>query len=375
MILGEPGSGKTTLAVQLLLELLATRQPDEPIPVLVSLAGWNPATQPRLHDWLTTKVSQDYPVLRAFGPTIAQALAEQGHLLPILDGLDELPESRQPQVIAALNKSLTDIDQLVLTSRTTEYATAITEARNVPTAAAVITPEPLSATQAAEYLTHCLPSDPGPSWREFLHRLRTGTAGHLETVLANPLGLWLLCTVYITPRTDPTPLLDPDTSSDASTVQAHLLDHLIPAVLGTRPASRKRSATFRPRRTWNPHDMRTWLTFLAEHLHHTGTRDLQWWNLARQTFTPRAFGMVIGPVIGLSFMLMFILTSGPTDGWMGLLINMVTGAVTSAAIGLMAGSAAQRWLTDEPKYANLQVKHRTKKLARRLARQLAYVLT
>jgi replicative DNA helicase len=41
VILGAPGSGKTTLAVQLLLELLATRQPGEPIPVLVSLAGWD----------------------------------------------------------------------------------------------------------------------------------------------------------------------------------------------------------------------------------------------------------------------------------------------------------------------------------------------
>ncbi|MGH3803824.1 MAG: NACHT domain-containing protein, partial [Pseudonocardiaceae bacterium] len=200
VILGGPGSGKTTLAVQLLLELLATRQPGEPIPVLVSLAGWDPTEQPRLHTWLAARLAEDYPSLRAVGPTTAQALAEQGHLLPILDGLDEIPEPRQPEVIAALNKSLTDTDQLVLTSRTNEYTTAVAEGRNVLTSAVAIAPEPLTTAQAAEYLTCCLPPDPGPSWRELLHRLRTGTAGHLAPVLATPLGLWLLRTVYITPR-------------------------------------------------------------------------------------------------------------------------------------------------------------------------------
>ncbi|MGQ0776859.1 MAG: NACHT domain-containing protein [Pseudonocardiales bacterium] len=107
VILGGPGSGKTTLAVQLLLELLATRQPDEPIPLLVSLAGWDPIKQRQLHTWLAIRLAEDYPPLSAFGPTTAQALAEQGKLLPILDGLDELPEPRRSQVIEALNRSLT----------------------------------------------------------------------------------------------------------------------------------------------------------------------------------------------------------------------------------------------------------------------------
>ncbi len=142
VILGGPGSGKTTLAVQLLLELLTTRQPGEPIPVLVSLAGWDLTEQPRLHDYLATRVAKDYPSLRAFGPHVARALAVQGHLLPVLDGLDELPTPRQPEVIAALNASLTDADQLVLISRTAEYVAAIADAGDVLTAAAVIKPEP-----------------------------------------------------------------------------------------------------------------------------------------------------------------------------------------------------------------------------------------
>jgi hypothetical protein len=95
VILGAPGSGKTTLAVQLLLELLATRQPGEPIPVLVSLAGWDPTTHPQLHGWLSARLAENYPSLLAFGSDVARALVEQGHILPILDGFDEVPAARQ----------------------------------------------------------------------------------------------------------------------------------------------------------------------------------------------------------------------------------------------------------------------------------------
>jgi hypothetical protein len=156
-------------------------------------------------------------------------------------------------VITALNASLTDADQVVLTSRTREYATAIAEAQKVLTAAAVIEPEPLTSTQAADYLTACLSPDPGPSWAGMLDldRLRPGTAEHLATVVATPLGLWLLRSVSIAPRVDPRPLLNSEAARDAATMQAHLFDQLIPAVLSTRPASRNPNGTFRPRRTWD----------------------------------------------------------------------------------------------------------------------------
>ncbi|MGH4026617.1 MAG: NACHT domain-containing protein [Pseudonocardiaceae bacterium] len=368
VILGGPGSGKTTLAVQLLLELLATRRPDEPIPVLVSLAGWDPNEEPQLHTWLANRLAEDYPQLRAFGPTTAQALAEQGHLLPILDGLDELPESRQPEVVAALNKSLTDTDQLVLTSRTTEYTTAISEARDVLTSAAVIAPEPLTAAQAADYLTHCLPPDPGRTWCELLHRLRTNAAGHLATALATPLGLWLLRTVYITPRADPTPLLTPGTTS----VQADLFDQLIPAVLAARPASRHPGDAFRPRHIWDPHDVRSWLTYLAHRLDHTGTRNLRWWHLARHTLTPRSVGLAVGLLVGLMFALVVALTFGLTLGpAVGLAGGLTFGPTLGLVFGLMFGPTARRWLGDEPAYANLQLTQRVTLLTRRMMVGLA----
>jgi len=372
VILGGPGSGKTTLTVQLLLELLATRQHGEPIPVLLSLAGWDPTIHPQLYGWLAERLAEDYPSLRAFGPGVPRALGEQGQILPILDGLDELPPARQPEVITALNASLTETDQFVLTSRSVEFATAIAEAQKALTAAAVVEPEPLTADEAAEYLQACLPLAPDPGWRDVLDRLRAGTAEYLATVVATPLGLWLLRTVYITRRADPRPLLASEVTRDAATLKAHLLDQLIPTVLATRPASRDANAIFRPRRTWDSTEVRSWLTYLAHHLDRIGTRDLLWWHLARHTFTPRAFSSGVGLGSGLGSGLIVGLGSGLVGGPV---VGLAVGLVVGLAVGLVIGQRGQHWLTDEPAYANLQLKHRTGMLIRDLEIGLTVGLT
>jgi predicted NACHT family NTPase len=87
VITGGPGTGKTTLAVQLVRELLARPEPDESIPVLFSLTSWNPDAQPRIQEWLAAQLEECYPALRAFGSDVAAALTEQGRILPVLGGL------------------------------------------------------------------------------------------------------------------------------------------------------------------------------------------------------------------------------------------------------------------------------------------------
>src|SRR5207247_1673938 len=42
VVLGEPGAGKTVLAILLTLSLLERRQSGEPVPVLLGLASWDP---------------------------------------------------------------------------------------------------------------------------------------------------------------------------------------------------------------------------------------------------------------------------------------------------------------------------------------------
>jgi hypothetical protein len=273
VILGGPGSGKTTLAVQLLLDLLATRQSGEPIPVLISLAGWDPSTHPQLHGWLGARLAENYPSLLAFGPDVARALVEQGHILPILDGFDEAPAARQPQMLLALNASLTDADPLVLISRTREYHSTVTRAQTRLTAAAVIEPEPLTASEVAAYLKDLLPRQPDESWPPVLAALVGGTAGALAEVVSSPLGLWLLRVVYIEGRCDPRPLIDTNHYSDEAAIQHHLLHELIPAAVRSRPPLPSGADPLRPKHHYDPEQVRRWLTALAVELRDAKTRD------------------------------------------------------------------------------------------------------
>ena len=72
VVLGEPGAGKTMAMVRLVLDLLARREPGSLVPVLASVASWNPESQD-LRGWLTGQLMTDYPVLAAAPPTGARS--------------------------------------------------------------------------------------------------------------------------------------------------------------------------------------------------------------------------------------------------------------------------------------------------------------
>lgn len=63
VVLGDPGTGRTTLALLLVRELLRTPEPGEPVPVLLDLAPWNPRREPLLH-WMARRIREDCPALR-----------------------------------------------------------------------------------------------------------------------------------------------------------------------------------------------------------------------------------------------------------------------------------------------------------------------
>ena len=107
VVLGEPGAGKSVLALLLTLELLTRhRQRGGPVAVLMGLAAWDPIAE-HLHSWLARRLTQDYPALKhpSFGPEAALELVTRGLVLPVLDGLDELPESLRARAITALERA------------------------------------------------------------------------------------------------------------------------------------------------------------------------------------------------------------------------------------------------------------------------------
>ncbi|WP_160150340.1 NACHT domain-containing protein [Nonomuraea solani] len=399
VITGGAGMGKTTLAIQLLLQLLSTRATDQtgagegeivPVPALLPVSGWDTGAHPRLQDWLTVRLAQDYPALAApeLGAGAAAALVSGGHILPVLDGLDEIPAPARAQVIAALNASLTTRDQLILTSRRAEFTTAIHEAGRPLTAAAVIVPQPLPPHAAADYLTACLPASPTQAWRQTLTALRSRTVPGLTQLAATPLGLWLIRTVYVTPGTDPAPLTGP-LGADADALRTHLLDHVIPAVIAARPPSTDPADHFRPRHRLDPGATRRYLTYLAHAFPPATTRDITWWHIARTTPHIRStVGIATGIAFGIAFGIVGI-AAGTTFGiWYGtapptasviaprIALGLALGLALGITFGLTSGLVrARAWVNEKPGYADPRLRGRTSLLFRSIKGALKFGLT
>ncbi|MBL8051801.1 MAG: TIR domain-containing protein [Nitrospira sp.] len=119
LILGEPGSGKTTSLLELAKGLI-TRAKDDPterVPIVLNLSSWEQAQS--LEEWIAAELSAKYRIPKS----IAGAWLAQDYLVPLLDGLDELPSTVQPACVAAINAFVKSRQPsgLVVCSRLAEY--------------------------------------------------------------------------------------------------------------------------------------------------------------------------------------------------------------------------------------------------------------
>ncbi|MBN3883794.1 MAG: NACHT domain-containing protein [Nostoc sp. JL34] len=149
LILGAPGSGKTTTQLELAQVLVnrAEEQFDYPIPVLFNLSSWKDNRQP-ITDWLVAELKSKYGVSKKLG----QEWADNYQLLPLLDGLNELEPQRQELCVQAINQFLAGETRpfyLVVCSRSEEYRNYITQLQ----LNSAIYLEPLTNNQICDYLT------------------------------------------------------------------------------------------------------------------------------------------------------------------------------------------------------------------------------
>ena len=120
LILGAPGAGKTTLLLTLARDLLirAAQDPEQPIPVVFLLSSW--AEQRRsLAEWLMDALNEQYDIPRK----IAQAWVESDHVLPLLDGLDEVVPEHRAACVEAINafRQYRGLLPIVVCSRVVDY--------------------------------------------------------------------------------------------------------------------------------------------------------------------------------------------------------------------------------------------------------------
>ncbi|MGI5207172.1 NACHT domain-containing protein [Spirillospora sp. CA-108201] len=354
VILGDPGMGKSTLAMLLLQELLRTRTPTDPVPVVFTVSDWDPAARP-VAAWLTDQLGAAYPALDApeFGRDAARTLIGGGRVLPVIDGLDEVRARSRASVLTALDNGPAGVGPVIITCRTSDYVAMVEEAHGrVLRGAAVIEPAPAPVDRVVAHLRSCLPPSPRPGWTELLTAVTAEPHSPLARALSAPLTLWLLRVVYIETGRNPIELLDTDRFPTESAVTTHLLGHLVRARVEA-PHARPTGRT--------PADVERWLGFLAGHMSAEGTRDLAWWHLGR--LVPRGwFKAGAGVLLGLLVAIIDCLLNLPLHAMGG---SVVSGLLNGLVFGTLSALLIE---PDRPRPRSRPRRPRTMSLLNDLAR-------
>ncbi|MFN8495692.1 MAG: effector-associated domain EAD1-containing protein [Caldilineaceae bacterium] len=185
LILGEPGSGKSTMLLELARDLLAQAEqnPALPIPVLFNLSSWVEKRQP-LRQWLADELREKYQIPK----TLAKAWVDEDALLLLLDGLDEVKAEYRETCVRAINdfqQSGTTLVPLALCSRTAEY---ITLTHKLKLNGALVL-HPLTSYQINDFLARA-----GDKLHTVAHLLRHDA--EVQTLAQSPLFLNILCLTY-----------------------------------------------------------------------------------------------------------------------------------------------------------------------------------
>lgn len=270
VILGEPGSGKTVSAVQLIVHLLRLDPEPQVVPVRFSLAGWDPAHN--VDDWFADRLARDYQVPLPH----AEDLVRKRRILPVLDGLDEMdpgpeggPPSRAIAVLSWLNDKYTvggELAGAIVTCRSQRYAKLVASGVRLEHSREIQV-LPLEQDQIRAYIDRVFHSDAAirTAWQPALDALDQPGSGAIWAVLATPWRLTLAITLVRAGRSPQEVLSAHEDESPADAalrIQDQLLDRYIESA--TRLSEDEDRISEKRVR-----DTTKWLTELARHLQRT----------------------------------------------------------------------------------------------------------
>lgn len=147
LILGAPGSGKTTLMLQLARRLIeeALSDDNQPMPVVFNLSSWA-VEHKALAEWVQSELNTKYQTPKA----VARRWVENEKLLLLLDGLDEVEATYRDACVDAINAFRREyrLVDMVVCSRIADYE-ALTTKLDLQGAVML---QPLAPQQITRYL-------------------------------------------------------------------------------------------------------------------------------------------------------------------------------------------------------------------------------
>lgn len=192
-LLGLPGSGKTTFLKYLALQCIQGKLMPDLVPMFVALRD---IAQPLKQQDLFTCISEMYRQTCDLDPTLLQQLFDQGSVLLLLDGEDEIP-AVQAQTLALTEFDLFYKNRVVITCRTAA-------SRQVYEQFTQATIQQFTDNQIEAFSHHWFQTNPDQA-SSFIAWLKTNKADFRDTfdLASTPLLLTLLCIAFESAREKP----------------------------------------------------------------------------------------------------------------------------------------------------------------------------
>ena len=316
LILGAPGSGKTTMLLELARQLIQRGREDviAPIPMVFNLTSWTEKLS--LADWLAQELNNLYSVPRKTAPDWVKG----DKLLLLLDGLDEVRQDSRAKCVEAINAFRKEhgLTSLAVCSRSQDYA----DLNAKLSFEGAIEVQPLTQGQIAEFFNRF-----GKEMAGIKQVLKKDSA--LREMAETPLFLSIMIMAYRDKQN-----VDILVSKDENAQRKHLFDTYIERMF-ERPRLKYLTS--------QKQDVLHWLSWLASKMveynqipYSIEAIQPNWLGEIRLKII---YGLITGTVIGLMVGLTSSLMVGPVFGLaIGLMISFIVGLSGELMGGLNIGS-------------------------------------